>query len=75
MYQTHSNKVIFINSKNKNNKKFNCDALLTNIKGLALGVVTADCVPILIYDFKKPSYWLYTCGVERCFTRNNRKHD
>ena len=52
MYQTHSNKVIFINSKNKNNKKFNCDALLTNIKGLALGVVTADCVPILIYDFK-----------------------
>ena len=52
MYQTHSNKVIFINGKNKNNKQFNCDALITNIEGLALGVVTADCVPILIYDLK-----------------------
>ena len=52
MYQTHSNKVIIVNEKNKKIKKFNCDALLTNIEGLALGVVTADCVPILVYDLK-----------------------
>ena len=50
MYQTHSNKVIIINNKNKNSNKFRSDAIVTKIKGLALGVVTADCVPIILYD-------------------------
>jgi len=52
MYQTHSNKVIIINKKNKNSKKFNSDALITKMKGFALGVVTADCVPIILYDIR-----------------------
>jgi hypothetical protein len=52
MHQTHSNKVIIINKKNKNSKKFNSDALITKMKGFALGVVTADCVPIILYDIK-----------------------
>ena len=52
MHQTHSNKVIIINKKNKNFKKFNSDALITKMKGIALGVVTADCVPIILYDIK-----------------------
>ena len=52
MYQTHSNKVIIINKKNKNLKRFNSDALITKIKGVTLGVVTADCVPIILYDIK-----------------------
>ena len=52
MYQTHSNKVILINAKNKNLVKFNSDAIVTKIKGLALGVVTADCVPIILFDVK-----------------------
>ena len=52
MYQTHSNKVIIINKKNKNSKKFNSDAMITKMKGLGLGVVTADCVPIILYDVK-----------------------
>ena len=52
MYQTHSNKVIIINKKNKNSKKFNSDAVITKMKGVALGVVTADCVPIILYDTK-----------------------
>ena len=47
MFQTHSNKVIIINNKNKNSIKFNSDALITKINGIALGVVTADCVPII----------------------------
>lgn len=49
MYQTHSNKVIEINKQNYKNK-IRSDAMITQVKGLALGVVTADCVPILIYD-------------------------
>jgi len=52
MYQTHSNKVIIINEKNKDSKKFKSDAIITKLKGIALGVVTADCVPIILYDSK-----------------------
>ena len=52
MYQTHSNNVIIVNKKNKNSKRFNSDALITKMKGVALGVVTADCVPIILYDIK-----------------------
>ena len=51
MNQTHSNKVIEIKKSNFKNK-INSDAMITKVKGLALGVVTADCVPILIYDIK-----------------------
>ena len=53
MYQTHSNKVVIINKKNRNSKRFNSDALITKLRGVTLGVVTADCVPILIYDPNK----------------------
>ena len=52
MHQTHSNKVIVLNSKNKKKKVYYCDAIITNLEGFGLGVVTADCVPIIIYDVK-----------------------
>ncbi len=52
MYQTHSNKVIIIDNKNKNLVKFKSDAIVTKIKGLALGVVTADCAPIILFDIR-----------------------
>ena len=52
MHQTHSNKVIIVHKKNQNLKKLNSDALITKIKGISLGVVTADCVPIILYDIK-----------------------
>ena len=51
MHQTHSNKVVEI-------KKYNCrkkiiaDAMITKMRGYAISVVTADCVPIVIYDIK-----------------------
>ena len=50
MHQTHSNKVMIIDKHNKNLKRFNSDALLTKLRGVSLGVVTADCVPIILYD-------------------------
>ena len=49
MHQTHSNRVIE-NKKNSLKKKIFSDAIITKAKGLALGVVTADCVPILLFD-------------------------
>ena len=51
MHQTHSKKVIEI-KKNKLKKRINSDAIITRERGLALCVVTADCIPILLYDHK-----------------------
>ena len=51
MHQTHSNKVVVIKKSNYK-KKIIADAMITKMKGFALGVVTADCVPIIIYDIK-----------------------
>ena len=52
MHQTHSNKVLEITKKNLK-KRIVSDAMVTKINKIALGVVTADCVPILIYDSKR----------------------
>ena len=49
MHQSHSNRVAHIKPNNRNNK-INSDAMITKIRRIALGVVTADCVPILLYD-------------------------
>ena len=49
--QIHSNKYIYIGKNKKiGNKKFKADAIITNQKNLPIGILTADCVPILIYD-------------------------
>jgi YfiH family protein len=51
--QTHSNKFYFIKNGHNFNKKIKADSLITNVKNIAIGVLTADCVPILIYDKDK----------------------
>jgi polyphenol oxidase len=52
MNQTHSNKVIEVKKRTLRFKKINSDAIITKTKGLGLGVVTADCVPVIVYDAK-----------------------
>ena len=44
-YQTHSNKVAEVLTPDD---KPEADALFTKEKGIALGVLSADCVPVLI---------------------------
>ena len=51
MHQTHSNKVIEIKRMNYK-KKIYADAMITKMRGVSLGVLTADCVPIILYDSK-----------------------
>ncbi len=51
MHQSHSNKVVEV-KKNNYKTKIKADAMITKMKGIALGVVTADCVPIILYDVK-----------------------
>ena len=50
MNQTHSNKVIVVGNENKKSQIINSDALITRLKNISISVLTADCVPILIYD-------------------------
>ncbi len=68
MNQTHSNKVLVINNNNKKFKSFNSDAIITSIKGLALGVVTADCVPIILYDYKSETIGCIHAGWKGAFS-------
>ena len=46
--QIHSNIVHKISKIPK--KKLKGDSLITNKKGIALGILTADCAPVLVYD-------------------------
>ena len=48
--QIHSNKIYKINSLPKS--KLVGDGLITSKKGIALGILTADCAPVFIYDKK-----------------------
>ena len=50
--QIHSKRIVFINKKN-HNKKYQGDGLITKEKNLALGVLTADCAPVFIFDKNK----------------------
>jgi YfiH family protein len=52
MNQTHSNKVVVVDEKNKNIQRVEADAMITKIKDIAISVLTADCVPVLIYEKK-----------------------
>ena len=52
--QIHSDKFYFIKEDYKiSKKKLKGDALITKKKNIAIGILTADCVPILIYDKNK----------------------
>jgi len=49
--QIHSSKIYYLDKVSK--KKLVGDGLITNAKNIAIGILTADCAPILFYDSKK----------------------
>ena len=52
--QNHSNKFFFIDKKRKiNQKKKIVDAIITDKANIPIAILTADCVPILLYDNKR----------------------
>ena len=52
--QTHSSNFNFIGKNYKyNGERIKGDALITNARKVAIGILTADCAPILFYDSKK----------------------
>jgi hypothetical protein len=57
--QIHSAKVICVSarhkeigSQNRRDILFACDGMITKERGLALAVLSADCLPIFLYDLK-----------------------
>jgi len=51
--QTHSNKVVYLENESSIKNKLPGDAIVTKIKNVAIGILTADCAPILLYDHSK----------------------
>jgi YfiH family protein len=53
MNQKHTNVVKHVSRDNYTDSDFICDGQVSNEKGIALAVQTADCVPILFLDSKQ----------------------
>ncbi|MBO9700485.1 MAG: peptidoglycan editing factor PgeF [Sporocytophaga sp.] len=48
--QTHSDRVAVLRNLDNGDSLSNTDALITNLQGVCIAVMSADCVPILLYD-------------------------
>ena len=73
--QIHSNIIEEINNKNVN-KEIEADGLITNDFSIALGILTADCTPIFIFDKSKSFICCLHVGWKGCLmniVRNSMK--
>lgn len=51
MHQVHDVRVAVVTRDNMTREELDgYDAMITNLRGLAIGVRTADCIPVLLYD-------------------------
>lgn len=48
--QIHSSDIFNLINPNQLNDKIDADAIITALPNITIGVVTADCMPILVYD-------------------------
>lgn len=48
--QVHSAEVVVVDDATTNTFEIEADAMVTNLTGVLLGVKTADCIPVLLYD-------------------------
>ena len=51
--QKHTNRVIFFNNKRSVKNKLEADAIVSNIKNIGIGILAADCAPLLFFDPNK----------------------
>jgi len=48
--QKHSNRVIYFKDEKSIKNKLSGDAIISEVKNIGLGILTADCAPIFFYD-------------------------
>ncbi len=61
--QIHGNKIAFVDAPVESDKEFSgCDGIITNQRGVALGVHVADCCAVYIVDPKTPAIGLAHSG-------------
>lgn len=48
--QVHKTRIVRVSPETRKEELLETDALITNTKGLCIAVMSADCVPILLYD-------------------------
>jgi YfiH family protein len=54
--QVHGDTIVLVDAENyRALKTVQADAIITNTPGTAIGVETADCVPVLLFDSQKPA--------------------
>ena len=51
--QKHTNQVIYFKNKISVKNKLTADAIVSEVKNVGIGILTADCAPILFYNPKK----------------------
>ncbi|MGZ8409853.1 MAG: peptidoglycan editing factor PgeF [Hyphomicrobium sp.] len=49
-FQVHSNRVVIVDASSPAEPRFEVDGLVTRLPGVALGILTADCAPVLLAD-------------------------
>jgi hypothetical protein len=66
--QKHSNQVIYFKDKKSVENKLYGDAIISKVKNIGLGILTADCTPILFYDPRKK---IIGCAIRSKYTKSN----
>ena len=52
--QVHGNRFVFLDKNTKiKNRSINADAIITEAKKIPIAILTADCVPLLLFDKKR----------------------
>jgi len=51
--QKHTNQVMHFKNKTSVENKLTADAIVSEVKNVGIGILTADCAPILFYDPRK----------------------
>ncbi len=68
--QVHGDRIVMVDDHNyRDLKTVQADAMITNISGFAIGVETADCVPLLLVDPTAPAV-----GAVHAGWRSTAKH-
>jgi polyphenol oxidase len=53
--QIHSDEIFILKDKSQTREqvsKINADAIMTHLSGIPIGIFTADCIPVILYDPK-----------------------